>query len=305
MSTRLRERRERDVRRRDGAATASVASVDPQGFCVDVNELSRRVRVRSRGEVAVLDAVSFAVAAGELVAIVGPSGAGKTMLLEAIAGIAPTSAGSVRFDGIDLHANLRKFRGVVGYVPQDDIIHADLPLRHTLRYAARLRLPSSTTAAEVDEAVHAAMNTVGLTEHADVRVGSLSGGQRKRASIAVELLTEPRVFFLDEPTSGLDPATSADLIVHLRQLADRSSDSRLHYALGRGPRAVRSHRVHGAGRASRLRGDRRRSARVLRGQLGRGALPPPGRPGERHLCRGHARGRATPRGQQPKREQAA
>ena len=223
MSTRLRERRERDVRRRDGAATASVASVDPQGFCVDVNELSRRVRVRSRGEVAVLDAVSFSVAAGELVAIVGPSGAGKTMLLEAIAGIAPTSAGSVRFDGIDLHANLRKFRGVVGYVPQDDIIHADLPLRHTLRYAARLRLPSSTTAAEVDEAVHAAMNTVGLTEHADVRVGSLSGGQRKRASIAVELLTEPRVFFLDEPTSGLDPATSAELIVHLRELADRSA----------------------------------------------------------------------------------
>ena len=194
-----------------------------QGFCVDVNELSRRVRVRSRGELTVLDAVSFAVAAGELVAIVGPSGAGKTMLLEAIAGIAPTSAGSVRFDGIDLHANLRKFRGVIGYVPQDDIIHADLPLRHTLRYAARLRLPSSTTAAEVDEAVHAAIDAVGLTEHADVRVGSLSGGQRKRASIAVELLTEPRVFFLDEPTSGLDPATSAELIVHLRELADRSA----------------------------------------------------------------------------------
>ena len=127
------------------------------------------------------------------------------------------------FDGIDLHANLRKFRGVIGYVPQDDIIHADLPLRHTLRYAARLRLPSSTTAAEVDDAVRAAIDTVGLTEHADVRVGSLSGGQRKRASVAVELLTEPRVFFLDEPTSGLDPATSAELIGHLRELADRSA----------------------------------------------------------------------------------
>lgn len=170
-----------------------------------------------------MDGVSFSVAAGELVAIVGPSGAGKTTLLDAIAGIAPTSAGSVRFDGIDVRANLRKFRGVIGYVPQDDIIHADLALQHTLRYAARLRLPSSTTRAEVDNAVAGAIGAVGLSEHADVRVGSLSGGQRKRASIAVELLTEPRVFFLDEPTSGLDPATSAELIAQLRQLADRSA----------------------------------------------------------------------------------
>jgi ABC-type multidrug transport system ATPase subunit len=205
------------------ATVTPVAAVSPQGFCVEVNDVSRRVQVRRRGEVTLLDAVSFAVAAGELVAIVGLSGAGKTTLLEAIAGVAPTTSGSVRFDGIDLHANLRKFRGVIGYVPQDDIIHADLPLQRTLRYAARLRLPSSTTAAEVDHAVGAAIDTVGLTEQADVRVGSLSGGQRKRASIAVELLTEPRAFFLDEPTSGLDPATSADLIAHLRELADRSA----------------------------------------------------------------------------------
>ena len=112
----------------------------------------------------------------------------------------------MRFDGVDLHANLRKFRGVIGYVPQDDIIHADLPLQHTLRYAARLRLPSSTTREPRSTRRSAPRSTtVGLTEQADVRVGSLSGGQRKRASIAVELLTDPRVFFLDEPTSGLDP----------------------------------------------------------------------------------------------------
>ena len=205
------------------ATVTPVAAVSPQGFCVEVNEVSRRVHVRGRGEVTLLDAVSFSVAAGELVAIVGLSGAGKTTLLDAMAGVAPTSAGSVRFDGIDLHANLRKFRGVIGYVPQDDIIHADLPLQRTLRYAARLRLPSSITSAEVDHAVRGAIDTVGLTKYADVRVGSLSGGQRKRASIAVELLTEPRAFFLDEPTSGLDPATSAELSAHLRELADRSA----------------------------------------------------------------------------------
>jgi ABC-type multidrug transport system ATPase subunit len=154
---------------------------------------------------------------------VGPSGAGKTTLLEAIAGIAPATSGSVRFDGIDLYGNLGTFRSVLGYVPQDDIIHADLPLQRTLRYAARLRLPSSATAAEVDDAVRDAIDAVGLTEQTDARVGSLSGGQRKRASIAVELLTDPHVFFLDEPTSGLDPVTSAELIVRLRQLADRSA----------------------------------------------------------------------------------
>ncbi len=199
------------------------ADLVPRGVRIDVNELSRRVRVRHRGEQTLLDAVSFTLFAGELVAIVGPSGAGKTTLLEAIAGIAPATSGSVRFDGIDVYANLGTFRSVLGYVPQDDIIHTDLPLQRTLRYAARLRLPSSATADEVDDAVRDAIFAVGLTDHADVRVGSLSGGQRKRASIAVELLTDPHVFFLDEPTSGLDPVASAELIAHLRQLADRSA----------------------------------------------------------------------------------
>jgi ABC-type multidrug transport system ATPase subunit len=205
------------------ATLTPAATLAPRGVRIDVNELSRQVRVRNRGDLALLDAVSFTLSAGELVAIVGPSGAGKTTLLEAIAGIAPATSGSVRFDGIDVYANLGTFRSVLGYVPQDDIIHADLPLQRTLRYAARLRLPSSTAAAEVDHAVRDALDAVGLTDQADVRVGSLSGGQRKRASIAVELLTDPHVFFLDEPTSGLDPATSAELIARLRQLADRSA----------------------------------------------------------------------------------
>jgi ABC-type multidrug transport system ATPase subunit len=206
----------------DATGTPAV-TVPPRGVRIDVNELSRQVRVRHRGELTILDAVSFTVRAGELVAIVGPSGAGKTTLLEAIAGIEPTTSGSVRFDGIDAHANGGTFRSVLGYVPQDDIIHADLPVARTLRYSARLRLPSSTSEADVDNAVRDALDAVDLTEHAHTRVGSLSGGQRKRASIAVELLTDPHVFFLDEPTSGLDPVTSAELIGRLRQLADRSA----------------------------------------------------------------------------------
>ena len=216
----------------DPLATVDVATetparpapiVAPSGVRIDVRQLTRRVRVRKGRERTLVDDASFTVLPGELVAIVGPSGAGKTTLLEAIAGLATAISGSVHYDGIDVYANLRSFRSVLGYVPQDDIIHTDLPLRRTLRYAARLRLPSSSSADEVDGAVRDALDAVGLTDQADVRVGSLSGGQRKRASIAVELLTDPHVFFLDEPTSGLDPVTGADVITRLRQLADRSA----------------------------------------------------------------------------------
>ena len=205
-----------------GTPTAT-AGVETRGVRIDIDELTRRVRTRNKGEVTLLDRVSFTLSAGELVAIVGPSGSGKTTLLEAIAGISPATSGSVRFDGVDVYANQNTFRSVLGYVPQDDIIHADLPVVRTLGYAARLRLPSSTTAAAIDHAVHDAIDAVGLSDFAEVRVASLSGGQRKRASIAAELLTDPHVFFLDEPTSGLDPVASADLITRLRQLADRSA----------------------------------------------------------------------------------
>jgi ABC-type multidrug transport system ATPase subunit/ABC-type multidrug transport system permease subunit len=171
----------------------------------------------------VLSGVTFTVRPRELVAVVGGSGAGKTTLLEALAGVRPAERGEVRFDGVDLYGNLDTFRRLLGYVPQDDIIHADLPLERTLRYAAALRLPASTSPTEADAAVDRALTALNLAERADVRVGALSGGQRKRASIAVELLTSPHVFFLDEPTSGLDPASAGELASLLRGLADDGS----------------------------------------------------------------------------------
>jgi ABC-type multidrug transport system ATPase subunit len=200
--------------------STQVAAVSSRGVRVDVDDVSRRVRRRGGDATRLLDAVSFSISPGELVAIVGPSGAGKTSLLEVMAGIASPASGAVHFDGADLHTHRSAFRGQLGYVPQDDIIHADLTVGRTVRYAARLRLPSSTDAATVDAAVERALVSVGLGERADARVGSLSGGERKRASIAVELLTDPRIFFLDEPTSGLDPITGGDVIKHLRDLAD-------------------------------------------------------------------------------------
>ncbi|HLG12748.1 MAG TPA: ATP-binding cassette domain-containing protein [Dehalococcoidia bacterium] len=169
---------------------------------------------------ALLNDISFSIEPGELVAIVGGSGAGKTTLLNALAGVAPPTSGHVRYDGRDYYENIDEFRHALGYVPQDDIIHRDLPLETTLRYSAHLRLPADSSPTEKEMAVQEALNVLGLAERSALPVKALSGGQRKRASIGVELLTRPRIFFLDEPTSGLDPAMSAELMRLLRRLAD-------------------------------------------------------------------------------------
>jgi ABC-type multidrug transport system ATPase subunit len=186
------------------------------GVRIDV----RDVTVTRRGRTILRDA-DLVVAPGELVAIIGASGAGKSTLLDAIAGIRPPSRGTVRFDGV-CHDD-SDWRDLVGYVPQDDLIHRDLPVADTLRYAARLRLPPATTRDEIDRIVAGTLTELDLADRATVRVGDLSGGQRKRVSIAVELLTRPRSFFLDEPTSGLDPATAIQLVGTLRRLADRGT----------------------------------------------------------------------------------
>ena len=163
--------------------------------------------------------MSLSVEPGELVAIAGGSGAGKSTLLEILAGLQSPSVGEVRHDGVGRGAGVSA-DSRIGYVPQDDIIHLEMPLRRTLRYAARLRLPAGTSVAEADRVVEETMHDLDLADHAEVPVRALSGGQPKRASIAVELLTRPRLFFfLDEPTSGLDPSTAADVMRLLRRLS--------------------------------------------------------------------------------------
>ena len=139
-------------------------------------------------------------------------------------------------------------RHVTGYVPQDDVVHKELPLAATLRYAARLRLPRGTTSAEIEHAVRDALHSLELEHRADVKVGALSGGQRKRASIAAELLTPPRALFLDEPTSGLDPATSAGAHAHATPARRRRDDGRVHDPQHRRSRRDRPGRAPGARR---------------------------------------------------------
>ena len=198
-----------DAQRPDDAAEA------PRGAHLDAIDISHRVGGRQ-----ILQKLSLSVEPGELVAVAGGSGAGKTTLLEILAGLRLPSTGELRHDGVVRRAR-RKAGSIVGYVPQDDIIHLEMPLRRTLRYAALLRLPAGTSALEADRIVEETLQDLDLADRADVPVRALSGGQRKRASIAVELLTRPRLFFLDEPTSGLDPSTAADVMRLLRRLSQR------------------------------------------------------------------------------------
>ncbi len=174
---------------------------------------ARRLGQSVRSGHQILDDISLSIAPGEVVAIIGASGAGKTTLLEILARVRQPAAGTVTYDG-------SAAAGTVGVVPQDDIIHRELPLARTLRYAARLRLPADTRPAEISDRVAEVLAELRLTDRAATPVGLLSGGERKRASIAVELLTRPGVFFLDEPTSGLDPAIAVELLRVLRALAD-------------------------------------------------------------------------------------
>ena len=194
-------------------ASSDFVSGASGGGRIDAVKVSRRVGARN-----ILQELSLSIEPGELVAIAGGSGAGKSTLLEVLAGLQPASAGEVRYDGGVRDARARGDSGI-GYVPQDDIIHLEMPLRRTLRYAARLRLPAGTSADDADRIVEETMRDLDLADRAEVPVGALSGGQRKRASIAVELLTRPRLFFLDEPTSGLDPSTAADVMCLLRRLS--------------------------------------------------------------------------------------
>lgn len=172
---------------------------------------------RHEGGRQLLHDLSLSIRPGEMVALMGGSGSGKTTLLETMAGLHRPTSGTVTYDGRSEPLGT----GEIGFVPQEDIIHRGLPLGRTLRYAARLRLPAGTSPDVLGDLVESTLRDLDLLDRSNVPVGALSGGQRKRASVGVELLTRPRLFLLDEPTSGLDPSTAAEVLAILRRLADR------------------------------------------------------------------------------------
>ncbi len=167
-----------------------------------------------------LDNISLTARPGTLTAIIGGSGAGKTTLSRLIAGYTRPSSGSVTFEGHDIHREYASLRTRIGMVPQDNIVHRQLTVNQELGYAAELRLPPDTSKADRAQVVADVLEELDLTKQADTRVDKLSGGQRKRASVALELLTGPSLLILDEPTTGLDPALDSQVMMMLRKLAD-------------------------------------------------------------------------------------
>jgi ABC-type multidrug transport system ATPase subunit len=168
----------------------------------------------------ILDNVNISCYPREFIALVGGSGAGKTTLMKALSGILPEHSGKVTVEGDDLYKHYEAYRAMIGYVPQDDILHTDLTVEEALKYSAYLRLPSDISSAEIKKLIDKVLDQVELQGQRKTLIKKLSGGQRKRASIAVELLADPPLFFLDEPTSGLDPDLEYKMMKMLRKLAE-------------------------------------------------------------------------------------
>jgi ABC transport system ATP-binding/permease protein len=194
-----------------------IREVEPEGSLVEVHHLNKWVRRKLN----ILHDISLAIKPNEFVAVVGQSGGGKTTLVDAIAGFRPATSGKVFVDGVDVYRNVNSMRDKIGYVPQRDIIHMELTVYQALDFSARLRLPRGTKKVARKARINEVLDELGLEGQRNVRISELSGGQQKRVSIGVELLTRPRLFFLDEPTSGLDPGNETAFMHLMRRLADQ------------------------------------------------------------------------------------
>lgn len=175
------------------------------------------------GNKIIVDEVGLTIMPGEFVGLIGPSGAGKTTLMMMMNGVTRPSDGDVLINAQSLYSNIDSFKGQIGYVPQDDIIHRELKVKESFHYTGKLRL-GNTTETEISTQVDDVLNTLGLDETKETLIGSaekkgISGGQRKRVNLGQELLTEPSILFLDEPTSGLDPKTDFDVMNLLKGIA--------------------------------------------------------------------------------------
>ncbi len=208
--------------------TAIVYRIEPDGLRLDLAggvPLTVVDATLSKGGHCLVRDVSFDIPRGSFVGILGPSGAGKSTLLNCLAGYIRPGHGRLLFDGsrsVFEGDNLDSYRSLLGYVTQDDVLYVDLTGRENLTFAAQLRL-GSPGAARVPKAVQQALTEVGLEADAEKRAANLSGGQRKRLSVAIELLKRPRLLLLDEPSSGLDPASAAHEMEQLRTLASQGT----------------------------------------------------------------------------------
>lgn len=197
-------------------------STKEQGIALGVKQLQVK-----KGGKTILQNLNFSIAPNQFVGLLGPSGSGKSTLLRACCGLekpqGSASEKTVTWDNAPLYAQLDRWRQHMGYVPQDDIIHTALTVEKAVHYAARLRLDPQMTEKTRSALVTRVIHEVDLQERRSVKISRLSGGQRKRASVAVELLQRPRILFLDEPTSGQDPQLEESMMLLFRGLSRQGS----------------------------------------------------------------------------------
>lgn len=190
--------------------------VDLAGVTKDVTD-----NAKGRGIVRLVDNVSMRIESGAFVAIVGGSGAGKSTLLDCINGRRPGTGGSIYYDTNDFYQNKYCYQPIIGYVPQKDILHDNLSLMSSLRFTASMRIRNSITKKEIDDIVQTVIKEVKLDGKEKLKISSLSGGQKKRVSIAMELLSNPKIIYLDEPTSGLSPDLDLEIMQLLKELSKK------------------------------------------------------------------------------------
>jgi ABC-type multidrug transport system ATPase subunit len=190
---------------------------EAEGLRVETRNVNKWVRK----DLNLLQDISLVFQPREFICVVGQSGGGKSTLVDSIAGYRPATHGHVYVNDVDVYQNFDTIRNEIGYVPQKDIIHMELTVYQALDFAAQLRMPKDTSAQEREKRIMEVLKDLDLTHRKDVQISGLSGGQQKRVSIGVELLTRPGLFFLDEPTSGLDPGTETAFMHLMRRLADQ------------------------------------------------------------------------------------
>lgn len=189
---------------------------------IDVQNISFDVR---GGTLRLIRNISFTIKPGEFVALMGPAGAGKTTLMENVNGNMTPTEGRVLVNGLDLHRHFDAMRGHIGYVPQDDIVHRNLTVYEACYYTAKMRM-KGIPEQELHDRVVQVLTELDIVHRANVVIGGpearvLSGGQRKRVNLAMELVTDPAILFLDEPTSGLSSSDAKSVMEVLKALTQK------------------------------------------------------------------------------------